>query len=61
MSSLPSVKYAQHNSLIVNANENIDELNWKIIPNCTLKHSNQKENVLIPIRSERTRLQLIKL
>jgi hypothetical protein len=42
MSSLPSVKYVQPNSLIVNTNEKIDELNRKIIPNYTLKHSNQK-------------------
>jgi chromosome segregation ATPase len=43
---MSSVKYVQPNSLIANINEKIDELNRKIIPNCTLKHSNQKQNVL---------------
>jgi hypothetical protein len=46
MSSLPSAKYVQPNFLIANINEKIDELNRKTIPNCTLKHSNQKKNVL---------------
>jgi hypothetical protein len=45
-SSHISVKYVKPNSLIANINEKIDELNKKTIPNCTLKHSNQKENVL---------------
>jgi hypothetical protein len=43
---MSSVKYVQPNSLIANINEKIDKLNRKIIPNCTLKHSNQKDNVL---------------
>jgi predicted nucleic acid-binding Zn-ribbon protein len=54
MSSLLLVKYVQPNSLIVNINENIDEVNRKIIPKCTLKHSNQKENVLILIGKFKT-------
>jgi hypothetical protein len=41
-----SVKYVQPNLLIANINEKIDELNRKIIPTCTLKHSDQKKNVL---------------
>jgi hypothetical protein len=49
MSSLPSLKYVQPNSLIVNINEKIDKLNRKIILKCTLKHLNQKKNVLILI------------
>jgi hypothetical protein len=49
LSSPPSVKYVQPNSLIVNINEKIDKLNRKIIPNCTFKHSNKNENVLILI------------
>jgi hypothetical protein len=43
---MSSVKYIQPNSLIANINEKIDELNRKIIPTCTLKHSDQKQNVL---------------
>jgi hypothetical protein len=43
---MSSVKYIQPNSLIANINEKIDELNRKIIPTCTLKHSDQKENLL---------------
>jgi prephenate dehydratase len=33
----------------LNINEKIDNLNRKIIPKCTLKHSNQKENVFVLI------------
>jgi hypothetical protein len=43
---MSSVKYVQPNSLIANINEKIDELNRKIIPTCTLKHSDQKQNVI---------------
>jgi hypothetical protein len=43
---MSSVKYVQPNSLIANINEKIDELNRKIIPTCTLKHSDQKDNLL---------------
>jgi archaellum component FlaC len=43
---MSSVKYVQPNSLIANIKEKIDELNRKIIPTCTLKHSDQKQNVL---------------
>jgi hypothetical protein len=43
---MSSVKYVQPNSLIANINEKIDELNRKVIPTCTLKHSDQKQNVL---------------
>jgi hypothetical protein len=46
MSSSSSVKYVLPYSLIANIIEKIDEHNRKIIPNCTLKHLNQKENVL---------------
>jgi hypothetical protein len=47
MSLLPSVKHVQPNFLNVNIKENIDEVKRKIIPNCTLKHSNQKPNILL--------------
>jgi hypothetical protein len=48
VSSLSSVIYIQPNSLTTNIKEKIDELNRKIIiTNCTLKHLNQKENVLV--------------
>jgi hypothetical protein len=43
---MSSVKYVQPNSLIAIIKEKIDELNRKIIPTCTLKHSDQMQNVL---------------
>jgi hypothetical protein len=49
----------QPNSLIANINENIDELNRKIIPTCTLKHSDQKENLLYLIGKFKEAVQKI--